>query len=328
MSVNNQQAPDFDVFISYRHETGFYMAQIIYTRLIANGYTVFMDKTMNSGKFEEKIHSAIQNSRNFIVVLFPEDLPHCGNRDSWLNKEAGWAIECPNINIIPVMCDGFEWPNSANSLTDTMCQVMQNNGILVHKDYSLDADLDKLCDSFLKNVSPSKPRINTNDFFRYNLTQRDDLTVCGVDVAFHAGAQWLLPGEKNTLLRNSLKKNIPWRVLINTPEAAESIACNMRDENALYVSFDQARAQWKKLAAMYPDSLEVRECCIPLIHVHHNIRFADNTHKPYGEMHIRYYAYNNLQLDNAYEHEVSSFSKFYAIYAEEFEFLWSQSRRL
>ena len=327
--ATNQQNRDFDVFISYRHDTGFYMAQLIFTRLIANGYSVFMDKTMDSGKYEEKIHSAIQHSRNFIVVLFPGDLEECKAPDSWLNREAGWALECGSINIVPVMCDGFEWPRAADALSDTMNQVKRNNGILVHKDYSLDTDLDNLCDNFLKNVNPTKPRITTTDFFRYNLNHREDMKVCGVDVAFHAGAPWLMPGEKNDLLISSVKRNIPWRILINTVEAAESIAQHMRDETALYVPFTQVRAQWKKLADRYPDQVEVRECSIPLIHVHHAVKFLNpaNDH-PYGEMHIKYYAYNNLRPDNAFEHEVSSFSKYYAIYDDEFEFLWAKSQKL
>ena len=145
--ATNQQNRDFDVFISYRHDTGFYMTQLIFTRLIANGYSVFMDKTMDSGKYEEKIHSAIQHSRNFIVVLFPGDLEECKAPDSWLNREASWALECGSINIVPVMCDGFEWPRAADALSDTMNQVKRNNGILVHKDYSLDTDLDNLCEN-------------------------------------------------------------------------------------------------------------------------------------------------------------------------------------
>ncbi len=329
MNYDAPKVQEYDVFVSYRHETGFYMAQIIYSDLIANGYTVFMDKTMDSGKYEEKIHTAIRNCKNFVVVLFPDDITDCENEDSWLSRESRWAIECGVTNIIPVMCDGFQWPKTEDKLSDSMKVVMKNHGLFVHKDFSIDKDLDSLCDNFLKNVNPSKPRITATEFFKYNLNDRIGFTVTGVDVAFHAGSPWLMSGEKNDMFISSLKKGIHWRVLINTVDAAESIGQHMRDETALYISFEQARAQWKKLANMYPDVLEVRECAIPLIHVHHSVKFRNNnTGNPYGELHIKYYAYNNTRLDNAFEHKVSSYSKYYSIYNDEFEFLWNKSSKV
>jgi len=311
---NSQENQSYDVFISYRHETGYYMSHIIYTKLCASGYTVFMDKMMDSCKYEEKIRSAILHSRNYLMVIFPDDLASLGDEAGWLHKEATWALENPNINIIPVMCDGFEWPKNELSVTESIRKAQKNNGILLHKDYSLDADLDKLCDSFLKNVHPSKPQIKTEDFFRYNLETRTDVTPCRVDMAFHAGAPWLMPGVQNGLLTQSLERGVAWRVLINTVEAAESIACHMRDENAMYVSFEQAHAGWKKLAARYPDKLEVRACRIPLIHVHHAVKFMEGeTGGLGGELHVKYYAYNNVRLDHAFEHTVSSYSPYYEI---------------
>ncbi len=327
MAVNERN--EYDIFISYRHKTGFYMAQILYSHFIANGFNVFMDKNMDSGKFENKIHSAVSNSRNFILVLFPDDEEELCDEKSWLNIESGWALENSSINIVPVMCDGFEWPKSDGSITETMKAIKQNNGLTIHKDYSLDKDLDSLCDSFLKNVSPAKPKITAVEFFKYNLENRAEYDISGVELAFHAGSPWLMPGEKNDLMIKSLNKKIPWRVLINTVDAAESIGQHMRDQTALYIPFAQVHAQWKKLADMYPDVLEVRECDIPLIHIHHSVRFINNiTHNPYGELHIKYYAYNNTRLDNAYEHRVNSYSKHYTIYNDEFDFLWQRSKKI
>ncbi len=317
---------DFDVFISYRHSTGFYMSQILFTKLVSNGYSVFMDKTMSSGRYDDKIRDAIGASRNFVLVLFPGDVEDLKDENSWINREAAWALKNERITIIPIMCDGFEWPQNDEELSAAMRIVKHNNGILIHTDPSFDTDLEKLCDSFLKNVTPTKPRITAVEFFRQNLEDRTDVKVKRVDVAFHAGSPWLMTGEKNALLINSLKKGIPWRVMINTVDAAESIGQHMRDETAFYISFEQVHAHWKKLQSLYPGVLEVRACPIPLIHVHHSVIFAsDGDGQEYGEQHIKYYAYNNTRLDNAFEHRVSSYSKHYAIYMEEFEFLWKQS---
>lgn len=319
----------YDVFISYRHDTGFYVAEIIYSRLILNGYTVFMDKNMASGEYTDKIYSAIKGCKNFISVLFPGDIEELKNSESWLCREAGWAVECKVPTIIPVMCDGFKWPESDDCLCESMREVKKNNGVILHKDSSLDKDLDKLCDVFLKNVSSSKPQITVTEFFEYNLNNREDYKVLGADMAFHAGAPWLMQGKKRDLLLDYIAHKIPCRVLINTPEAAESIAKYMRDEDAIYVPFDSARDKWQKMAAKYPEFLEVRECDIPLIHVHHGVHFESlDTKSPFGDLHIRYYAYNNTRTDNAYEHRISSFSKHYSVYCDEFEFLWNKSKKL
>ena len=37
MFQNKQDVENFDVFISYRHKTGFYMAQVIFDKLNYNG---------------------------------------------------------------------------------------------------------------------------------------------------------------------------------------------------------------------------------------------------------------------------------------------------
>ena len=327
--LSKQNIDEYDIFISYRHKTGFYMAQILYSELIGNGYTVFMDKNMDSGKYEDKIHSAISNCRNFLVVLFPDDVAELNDPSSWLNIEGAWALENENINIVPIMCDGFEWPKTDAELTETMRVIKRNNGLVVHKDTSLDKDLDSLCENFLKNVNSAKPRITALEFFRQNLESRVGFTVTGVDMAFHAGSPWLVAGEKNQLLIKSLKKNIPWRILINTVDAAESIGQYMRDEDALYHSFEQVHAWWKKLADKYEGVLEVRECDIPLIHIYRSVSFInDSTQKPCGEQHIKYYAYNNTVLDNAFEHRIGSYSKLYSVYSNEFEFLWERSKKL
>lgn len=326
MFQTKQETENYDVFISYRHETGFYMAQVIFDKLNYNGYSVFMDKTMDSVKVEEQIKEAIGKSRNFVMVLFPHDLDRCTEESDWLKKEAEWAMETEGLNVIPVLCDGFRWPKE---LPAPLQMVQNRNGVTVHKDYSLDQDLDKLCDRFLKNANPIKPMINTEDFFKNNLSENAGMRVERVDMAFHAGAAWLRPGNEKEILQHMIERKIPLRILINTPEAAESIARYMRDETALYTGFDQARAVWKRIAEQNRDFLEVRECAIPLIHVHHGIRFSSlKNGAPYGRLHIKYYAYNNVNLNRSFEHEISSFSNYYKIYENEFEYLWKKSKAL
>ena len=84
--------PDnYDAFISYRHDTGFYMAQVIYDKLVQNGYSVFMDKRLKRGEFEPQIKTAVEKSRNFILVLFPGDLNNTNKENDWIRKDPSYG---------------------------------------------------------------------------------------------------------------------------------------------------------------------------------------------------------------------------------------------
>ena len=324
MSQKNETYMDnYDVFISYRHSTGFYMARVIYDKLIQNGYSVFMDKRLQRGEFEPQIQAAVEKARNFILVLFPEDLDRCDDPEDWIRKEAEWAAAVPNMNFIPVFCEGFEPATIKIELPDCLKTVLRSQKHLVRRDVTLDIDLDELCDVALANTNPVKPLVNTVDFFRSNLNDKEHLTVRSVDMAFHGGAAWLRAGTKKEILDEILRRRIPTRILINTPEAAESIAKHMRDEYALYFPFEQVARLWGRYARDYADFLQVRQCPIPLLRVYHNIKFAEDAQKQtYDRIHVKYYAYQNLNLENSFEHELSSFSKYYPLYQKEFEFLW------
>ena len=201
MSKTEKHLPDnFDAFISYKHQSGFYMAQVIYDKLIQNGYSVFMDKRLERGEFEQQIKSAVEKSRNFILVLFPNDLDNCNADSDWLRKEAQWATATPNMNFIPVFCEGFETKNIKAELPECLQTALSFQNVVIHKDYALDADLDKLCDIAMKNANPVKPLVNTVDFFHSNLNEKNHLSVKGIDMAFHAGAAWLRAGTKKDIL--------------------------------------------------------------------------------------------------------------------------------
>ncbi len=317
---------NYDAFISYRHESGFYMAQVIYDKLIYNGYSVFMDKRLQKGEFEQQIKEAVEKSRNFILILFPGDLDNCNADDDWLRKESEWAVTIPEMNFIPVFCEDFTTKSIKTQLPDSLKKILSSQGITVHRDIALDTDLDKLCDIALKNANPVKPLIDTVDFFENNLNNKTHLSVKEIDMAFHGGAAWLRTGRKKEILDSVLKRKIPTRILINTPKAAKSIAKHMHDDSAAYTSFEDAKKLWRNYAANHSDTLEVRVCPIPLLRVYHNIKFnEDEIRNAYDRMHIKYYVYQNMNLENSYEHELSSFSKYYKIYQTEFDFLWEQS---
>lgn len=110
----------YDIFISYRRSS-YDTANLIATRLKSAGYSVFFDmETLRSGKFNEQLFNVIDNCKDFIVVLPPNALDRCVNEDDWVRLEVCRAI-ANKKNIVPVMLNGFTWPNSMPQGMEDLC---------------------------------------------------------------------------------------------------------------------------------------------------------------------------------------------------------------
>ena len=99
----------YDIFISYRRSS-YESANLIATRLRAAGYSVFFDlETMRSGPFNAQLYEVIENCKDFLLVLPPNALDRCESEGDWLRLEITHAMK-HNKNIIPIMLNGFAWP--------------------------------------------------------------------------------------------------------------------------------------------------------------------------------------------------------------------------
>lgn len=325
MNTQNKTPDYYDAFISYRHKTGFYVARLIFDYLERNGYHVFLDKQLEGGEFEETIKSAIKHSHNFIIVLDKKDLLKMWNKGDWLKKEATWALETPGMRIIPVMIGGFNWPKIMPPCLKT---VNRNNGVVLHTDNALDRDLDMLCSRFLANVYPFDSAITISQFFAKNIHCEDHLEITSIDIACHGGGAWQDPSRRKGILDEINRRNIPLRILINTPEAAENVTKHMRDADGGYNKFTDIEEKWKSLADKNCN-LTVKKCAIPFMHAYHRFEFNNlSTQSEFGRMHVKYYTYKNVDYNNTFEHEISIYSKYYDLYKNEFEYLWEISEEL
>ena len=100
----------YDIFISYRR-TAYDTANLIAEKLRHAGYHVFFDvDTLTAGKFNEQLLEVIGNCKDFIVVLPENALERCQQPEDWIRREVVCALE-HHKNIIPVMLDGFTWPD-------------------------------------------------------------------------------------------------------------------------------------------------------------------------------------------------------------------------
>lgn len=110
----------YDIFISYRRSS-YDTANLIATRLKSAGYSVFFDmEALRSGKFNEQLFEVIDNCKDFLAVLPPNALDRCVNEDDWVRLEVCRAMR-QKKNIIPVMLNGFAWPNPMPTGMEELC---------------------------------------------------------------------------------------------------------------------------------------------------------------------------------------------------------------
>lgn len=140
----------YDIFISYRRDGGLELADSIYQRLINAGYSVFIDlEQLNSGRFNEKLLTVIENCTDFILVLPPNALDRCSDADDWVRLEIEHAKK-HNKNIIPIMLRGFEWP-APKRLPNSLQDISTFNGISASDHNVFVENIERLKKSFLKS---------------------------------------------------------------------------------------------------------------------------------------------------------------------------------
>lgn len=138
----------FDIFISYRRDGGFEVADSMYQRLIAAGYAAFLDiEQLNSGTFNTKLLEVIDGCKDFILILPPHALDRCNDENDWVRKEVEHAIK-GGKNIIPIMLRGFEWP-SDESLPESLRGLSNYNGITASDHNIYVENVERLKNKFL-----------------------------------------------------------------------------------------------------------------------------------------------------------------------------------
>lgn len=134
----------YQIFVSYRRDTGGFLAGRIVDRLRMKGYRVFFDiESMSSGVFNEQIFKAIDECEDFILVLQQGSLDRCVNDDDWVRKEIEYAFK-QNKNIIPIWTSDFAFPEN---VPDSISGLRQIEGVALSTDY-FDAFVERV-DNFI-----------------------------------------------------------------------------------------------------------------------------------------------------------------------------------
>ena len=146
---------EYDVFLSYRRDGGETMALLLKDRLTAKGYRVFLDvESLNSGSFNLKLLSVIENCTDFVLVLSDGSLDRCANEADWVRQEIAHAL-INKKNIVPIMLRGFEWPSA---LPDDIAELPTKNGVTANNNEYFDAAVERLVTKFLLSRPKKKGR--------------------------------------------------------------------------------------------------------------------------------------------------------------------------
>ncbi len=110
-----QPVPDnekkHDVFICYRRDPGHPYSMLLQAHMEMKHKSVFRDQDgLQSGRFEDGLREAIRYSRHMVVLLTPEFFARCcSDEKDVVRQELATALHC-GTHIIPVMMEGFRWP--------------------------------------------------------------------------------------------------------------------------------------------------------------------------------------------------------------------------
>ena len=116
------------------------------------GLKVFLDiGQATPGHFDERIESAIKNSKNIILLMTPDIFYESKNNvNDWIVKELKIAKES-KVEIIPVAHRDFEWPKEYHEELDEVIQDVKMCEWVMESFNYLDAMVDKICE-FMKDV--------------------------------------------------------------------------------------------------------------------------------------------------------------------------------
>lgn len=309
----------YDAFISYRRKNGFLAAKMIRELLKAKGITAYMDlDELRNGTFDDKLLTAIHDISAFILVLPPNALDRCGEKDDWLTKEILEAIDSEST-IIPVLCDGFTWPKEWDDAVPEQVRRLSSYHGVEMSDFYVNEMIDKIIEQVL-GISGTKSKSDLDTFFRNRMKRMQ--SVRGVDLAFHAGSTWHESIERLEILEELAEAGVQLRILVNTPEAAESLGRHMRHKLKKYMPFAESIQRWQDFAAMYPN-VEVRVSEIPLLRIYYSFNMENEEE---NALRVKYYTYSNAKIEKNFAQNFEPQDACYRLYKNEFDFLWNEAK--
>ena len=96
----------YDVFISYRRDTGTELARIIDSEIDKTWFRAFLDyNELKDRKWGPQLMAAIDSAPVFLFIMSPGALDRCGDENDWVRQEIQYAI-LRKKHIVPVNPEG------------------------------------------------------------------------------------------------------------------------------------------------------------------------------------------------------------------------------
>jgi len=149
MAPETNYSKKYDVFLSYRRNGGETMAILLYERLAAKGYNVFLDiESLNSGSFNKKLLSVIEGCTDVVFICSPRSLDRCVNAGDWVRMEIAHAFK-HGKNVVPVLLRDFDWPAD---MPDDIAELRVQGGVSANNIEFFDAAVERLASKFLQST--------------------------------------------------------------------------------------------------------------------------------------------------------------------------------
>lgn len=318
-----------DIFISYRRNPGFAAAAMIRDRLLGRGIDAYMDLELGSGEFDGKLVAAIRESDCFLAVLTPGFFDRCSNPGDRVAQEICAAVDSGSRIIPVVICEEFEFPKEWDPrIPDQVRYIADLNAVYQCQHY-IDESIDRIIDYMRDDGTAGRRRAakagadkkDLDTFFRARMA--DPGAIRGVDLAFHAGAEWHENIERLDLLTDLAESGIRIRVLVNSPDAAETIAKHMRHIRKKYTTFAEAIELWTDFAKDHPDNVEIRISDTPLLRIYYALHMTDPAD---DVIRVKYYTYGNAMIDRNFAQNFDPADAHFELYRAEFDFLWNNAK--
>ena len=144
--------PDVTVFLSYRREVSWPLAQAVRGELVPHGFDVFVDtQNIDSGEFERVILHQIEARAHFLLLLEPRSLDRISEPGDWLRRETAHALSLRR-NVVPLLANGARMP-APSDLPSDLARLPSFNAVSVPHDYFAEA-MKKLRERFLRTPEP------------------------------------------------------------------------------------------------------------------------------------------------------------------------------
>lgn len=145
----------YDIFISYRRKgAGAGVAGEMQAKLENRGFKVFLDvDEIGSGRFPDQIKQAIEECRDFILVLAPGTLDRCVEEGDWVRREIEEAEQLGK-NIVGVALPGFNMPTS-DSLPSSLRDIPTRQVFLWTHEYRV-ASFEKIVENLVSTREKNK----------------------------------------------------------------------------------------------------------------------------------------------------------------------------